>query len=154
MPAFYEQRSEAPGFGNWRFAHAACYCAAVATTLFLSVPSLAAEGVAGVWKTENSDSGGHLEVTIGPCESDADKTCGIITAAYSPEGPDLDYENLGKPIIKDMASKDGVSFHGGTVWDPEKDKIYKSKMKLEGDDLDVEGCISFICIGEDWKRLQ
>jgi hypothetical protein len=27
----------------------------------------------------------------------------------------------------------------------EKDKTYKSKMTVEGDDLDVEGCISFVC---------
>jgi uncharacterized protein (DUF2147 family) len=41
-----------------------------------------------------------------------------------------------------------------TIWDPEKDKTYKSKMSVKGDDLDVEGCISFVCIGEDWKRVK
>jgi len=52
-----------------------------------------------------------------------------------------------------MERDDGVSFSGGTIWDPEKDKIYKSKIEFSGDDLDVEGCIGFICIGQDWKRL-
>ena len=46
------------------------------------------------------------------------------------------------------------SYAGGKIWDPEKDKIYKSKMTVKGDDLDVDGCISFVCIGEDWKRVK
>jgi uncharacterized protein (DUF2147 family) len=40
---------------------------------------------------------------------------------------------------------------GGTIWGPEHDKTYKSKMTLKGDDLDVEGCISIVCSGQDWK---
>lgn len=113
-----------------------------------------AEGVEGKWRTESNDAGGYLEVTISPCESDKAKTCGTITKAFKSTGSDEDYKNLGKPIVMDMKTKDGIAFSGGKVWDPEKDKIYKSKMTLKGDDLDVEGCISFICIGEDWKRVE
>ena len=115
-----------------------------------------AEGIDGVWRTETSDTGGHLEVTISPCDFEAAKTCGEITAAYSKDSvePDTDYENLGKLMIKDMESEDGISFSGGTVWDPEKDKTYKSKLKLNGDDLEVEGCIAFVCIGQDWTRVK
>lgn len=120
---------------------------------FVIASSLAlAQGVEGVWRTETNDAGGYLEVTIGPCDSDAKKTCGVITDAYSKSGEDSKYENMGKLIIKDMESKDGVSFSGGTIWDPEKDKTYKSKMEVKEDDLDVDGCISFVCIGQDWKR--
>ena len=125
-----------------------------ATLALLWTASLAADGVDGVWRTETSDSGGYLEVTIGPCESDASKKCGIISRAFSKEGEDPDYENLGKPIVKDMKPHGEDSYAGGTVWDPEKDKTYKSKMHLKGDELDVEGCISFICIGEDWSRVK
>jgi uncharacterized protein (DUF2147 family) len=49
---------------------------------------------------------------------------------------------------------DENSYAGGTIWDPEKDKTYKSKMSVKGDDLDVDGCISFVCIGEDWQRVK
>jgi len=58
-----------------------------------------AEDINGIWITETNDSGGHLEVTVGPCESDAEKICGIITTAYSKDGVDPAYENLGKFII-------------------------------------------------------
>jgi uncharacterized protein (DUF2147 family) len=65
-----------------------------------------------------------------------------------------DDENLGKPIVSHMHSKDGITFSGGTIWDPEHDKTYKSKMTLKGDDLDVEGCVSIVCSGQDWKRFK
>ena len=42
-----------------------------------------AGGADGVWKTEEGDDGGYLEVTIGPCESDTTKTCGKISNAFS-----------------------------------------------------------------------
>jgi uncharacterized protein (DUF2147 family) len=106
-----------------------------------------------VWSTEKSDSGGYLEVTIGPCESDTTKTCGVISAAFSKDGIKSDYEHLGKLMIKDMKSNDGISYSGGTIWDLEKDKIYTSKLKVKGDVLKVDGCISFICVGQNWARV-
>ena len=113
-----------------------------------------AGGVDGVWKTEVSDDGGYLEVTIGPCESDATKTCGKISNAFTTKGADPKYKNMGKLMVKDMKSDDGTNYSGGTIWDPEKDKVYKSKMHLKGDVLDVEGCVSIICSGQDWQRVR
>ena len=124
--------------------------------VFTAVSSMAlAGGVEGVWNTEVSKkTGGHLEVTVAPCQSDTAKMCGTITKAFGKDGVDTQYPNLGKLMVKDMESKDGKSFSDGTIWDPEADKTYKSKMTLKGDDLDVEGCISFFCSGQDWKRVQ
>jgi len=122
-------------------------------SIFFATSALAfAEGIDGVWRTEDNDSGAHLKVTVGPCDSDATKSCGIITAAISKDGLALDYENIGKLMIRDMESEDGIYFSGGTLWDPEKDKIVKSKIKVNGDDLEVVGCVAFICIGQDWTR--
>ena len=125
-----------------------------AVTLLVTSPLALAESAHGVWKTEANDAGGYLEVTIGPCESDPKLTCGVISNAFSQAGPDPDYENLGKLIIHDMKPHRENAYAGGTIWDPEKDKTYKSKMTVKGDDLDVEGCISFVCVGEDWKRVK
>ena len=128
------------------------YKTILGTILIFAWSTAQADGIEGKWRTETDDAGGYLEVTIGPCKSDTEKTCGIITNAFTSNGPDGGYKNLGKLIVMDMETKDGKQFSGGTIWDPEKDKTYKSKMTLKGDDLDVEGCISFICLGEDWKR--
>ncbi len=122
--------------------------------LSLAATAAGAEGVNGVWKTEADDDGGYLHVTVAPCESDAAKTCGKITEAFTKDGPDRAYPNLGKWIVKDMASEDGESFSDGTIWDPVHDRTFDSKMVLKGDDLDVSGCVSIICIGQDWKRVK
>lgn len=113
-----------------------------------------ADGADGVWKTEADDKGAYLEVTIGPCESDPSKTCGTISNAITKKGADPAYANLGKLMVKDMHSTDGKKYSGGTIWDPVHDKTFKSKMHLKGDDLDVSGCVSIICVGQDWKRVK
>ncbi len=123
-------------------------------TLLASSFAVMAEDAHGVWKTEAGDSGGYLEVTIGPCGSDPKLTCGIISNAFSKEGPDSQYKNLGKLMISDMKPRDDSSYAGGTIWDPEKDKTYKSKMSVKGDQLHVSGCIAFFCTGQDWTRVQ
>jgi uncharacterized protein (DUF2147 family) len=114
--------------------------------------AIAGGGVDGVWKTAVSDSGGYLLVTIGSCETNATLTCGTITEAFSKTGQDPGYEHLGKLMVWDMQSKDGTSFSNGKIWDPEKDKTYSSKMKLDGNELVVKGCIAFVCSGQTWTR--
>lgn len=108
----------------------------------------------GVWKTEPGDGGGYLEVTMAPCASDAAKTCGTISAAYSKDGPDPNYANLGKLIVKNMSPEGGAKFSGGTIWDPEHNKTYDAHMTLEGGKLDVEGCVSIICSGQHWYKVK
>ena len=123
--------------------------------LIATAPTAAvAGGASGVWKTEEDDKGAYLEVTIAPCESDSSKTCGKITNAITKQGVDPKYPNLGKLMVKDMESADGVDYSGGTIWDPVHDKTFKSTMHLRGDDLDVKGCVSIICSGQDWKRVK
>ena len=126
----------------------------LAVTLLATSSLVFADGAVGVWRTEADDAGGYLEVTVGPCESDAKLTCGVISNAISKDGPDPAYENLGKLIIHDMKPHDENSYAGGTIWDPKHNKTYKSKMTVKGDDLDVEGCISIVCVGQDWKRVK
>ena len=130
------------------------YRTVLASALLASSSLAFADDVHGVWRTEANDAGGYLEVTIGPCVADAKLTCGLISGAFSKNGPDPAYKNLGKLMISDMKPSGSASYDGGTIWDPEKDKEYKSKMTVKGDDLDVEGCISFVCIGENWKRVR
>ena len=64
------------------------------------------------------------------------------------------HKNLGKLMVMNMHKDDETHYTGGTIWDPEKDKTYKSKMHLKGDVLDVEGCVSIFCQDQDWKRVQ
>ena len=126
----------------------------LAVTVTVAPVMAIASGADGVWKTEANDDGGYVEVTVGPCASDSSKTCGKISKAFNKQGEDSTYPNLGKLIVKDMESDDGTKYSGGTIWDPEHDKTYKSKMELKGNELDVEGCVSIICSGEHWVRVK
>lgn len=122
--------------------------------LLAVTPTIAmADGVDGVWKTEPGDGGGYLEITIANCGGDASKKCGTITRAYNAEGVDPGYANLGRLIIKDMAADGADKYSGGTIWDPQRDKTYDAEMTLHGDTLDVEGCVSIICKGQHWARV-
>ena len=54
-------------------------------------------------------------------------------------------------LIKDINQK---AFKGGKVYDPRRGKTYKSKLHLNDDGtLRVEGCLAFICDGENWRPL-
>lgn len=122
--------------------------------LIAGIPAIAAAGSAnGVWSTEKDDKGAYLEVTIAPCESDAAFTCGVISKAIIASGEDPSYSDLGKLIIKDMKDHGDGTYSKGTIWDPVHDKVYKSKMKVKGDELDVDGCISVICEGQHWQKV-
>lgn len=119
------------------------------------VPCMAwGEEVDGQWKTETADDGGYLEVTIGPCATDATQTCGIIGRAFTQAGEDPNYVNLGKLMIQGMKPDGPAAYSGGTIWDPQHDKTYKSKMALVDGELKVDGCISFFCRGEHWTRVE
>jgi uncharacterized protein (DUF2147 family) len=125
------------------------------SVVFAATPAMAfAGGADGVWATEKNNKGGYLEITIAPCASDASLTCGTISKAFNAKGEDPAYPNLGKSIIEGMKHDGNESYSGGTVWDPEDDQTYSSKMTVKGDDLDVEGCISIFCQGQDWKRVK
>lgn len=126
----------------------------IAAALAFTPAAGLAAGADGVWKTEPGDSGGYLEITIGACASDAGKTCGVITKAYSKDGPDPDYANIGKLLVKDMTFDGDKNYDDGTIWDPEHDKTYSSKMELKGDTLEVDGCISIICSGQNWTKVK
>lgn len=66
----------------------------------------------------------------------------------------------GKPIIGfvviNALSPDGDIWEGGTITDPESNKVYKAKAKVNGDDLLVRGFIGFSMIGrtETGKRIK
>lgn len=128
----------------------------------LATPALA-ESPAGEWVTE----GGKARVRIAPCAGSANELCGAITWSYRPEGaapgPLLDRNNrepqlrtrpiVGLPLLQGFQPAGESEWEGGTIYDPESGKTYRSKFHLESpDELVVEGCILFICQSQTWRR--
>ena len=55
----------------------------------------------------------------------------------------------------DVKSSDGGgAYSGGKVYSPDRDKTYRSKMILKGNNLNIKGCILGICRdGGSWTRV-
>lgn len=119
----------------------------------LAVPGVAmADPVYGTWKTQAGETGGHLHVNISACGG---QICGTIAKAIEASGNvGADYEHLGKNIIKGMSAKGSGAYKGGTIWAPDTDKTYKSKMALSGNSLKVSGCVGPICRSQTWTRIK
>ncbi len=121
------------------------------TVSFLGSAAMAQ--INGVWETEKSDNGGYLHVQIDNC---GDKTCGTIYKAFRDGNENTSYEHLGKQLIWGMQPAGENLWKKGSIWAPDKDKTYKSKMLLSGSRLKVSGCVlgGLICRAQTWKRVQ
>lgn len=129
---------------------------------FAAAPALA-QSPAGEWTTE----GDKARVRIAPCAGSANDLCGAITWSYrpagAPAGPLLDMNNrdsslrrrpiVGLPLLQGFKPAGEGSWEGGTIYDSESGKTYRSKFRLEGPDaLVVDGCILFVCQSQTWRR--
>ena len=129
-----------------------------AAAAVLSTSAFASD-VFGVWKSAVNDEGGFIHVEIGPCASDGAKVCGIIKDAFNVDPAKVDQnrrkELMGKTIIADMVPDGANEWDDGTLWAPDDDETYNSKMELSGNTLEVSGCVlgGIICRGQDWTRV-
>lgn len=122
--------------------------AAPMVAVFLASPALA-DPVHGSWKSQPGDNGAYIHVKISSCGT---KICGKITKVVGKKGSTV----VGRSIIKNMKADGSGKYSGGTIWAPDKDKTYTSKMKLKGSNtLSVSGCVAggLICRSQTWTRL-
>jgi uncharacterized protein (DUF2147 family) len=117
--------------------------------LVLSAGAAAADPVEGVWKTE-VDDGAYAYITMRPCGGDI---CGVINRTFNASG-EFKSENIGKPLVWDMTPAGGGSYSDGKIWQPSTGKVYKSKMALSGNTLNVSGCVGPFCKKQTWSRVQ
>jgi len=130
---------------------------------FLIVGHIVAEEedeILGYWLTSQSI------VLIDQCD---DELCATIEHIFVDEGTDpkliLDSNNkdkslrdrsiVGINLIKGFKFQKGLNeYKGGKIYDPRSGNTYKSNLYLNQDGLlKVEGCLAFICDGEEWQPL-
>ncbi len=125
----------------------------------LATPAISGDAI-GTWKSEKADDGGYIHVAIAPCTANASKLCGTIVKALNDDPAAMDEaraaELRGKVMIRDMEPDGTDSWANGTIWAPDDDETYASKMELNGNVLMVSGCVlaGLICRGQDWSRVQ
>ena len=98
------------------------------------------------------------------------QVCGKIVTVFVEDGVDpesiLDDNNKDKSLRKrtiigidllsefEIKNKDQKTFKGGRIYDPRSGNSYKSNLYLNDNGiLKVEGCLAFMCDGEEWQPL-
>jgi uncharacterized protein (DUF2147 family) len=118
----------------------------VAIALAAPAGAASAQSAEGLWRTEPGKTGAWLEVRIAPCGG---ALCGTVAAQHGAK------TNLvGRQLIAGMRPDGDGRWSGGTIWAPDDDKTYRSRMTLAGNALKVEGCVLVICRGQTWTRLE
>ena len=119
------------------------------------------EEIFGYWLTSGSI------VKIENCNN---LVCGNIETIFVDDGTDpksiLDENNknkslrgrtlIGINLLSEFVinSENQKTFKGGKIYDPRSGNTYKSNLYLNQDGiLKVEGCLAFICDGEEWQPL-
>lgn len=115
-------------------------------------PAVSFADIRGTWRTQEGESGGYALVLIDFCSDDGDLYCGEIIDLLDTD----DTSSLGSAIIVDMEDRGNGRYRGGKIYAPDQDRWYNSRMKLEGDVLEVYGCVAggLICRGQDWTRAE
>lgn len=121
--------------------------ALVAVIIAMGTAALA-DPVVGVWKTQ-VDDGAYAYVEFVPC---GDKFCAAITRTFNAEG-EYQSANLGRQLVWDMVAQNNGRYGKGKIWQPSTDKVFNSKMKLDGDTLYVSGCVAILCKKQTWSRV-
>lgn len=126
--------------------------AACALVIGLGAPALA-DPAHGVWQTQ-PDDGSFAHVTLGPCGS-AQAVCGTITRTYRDGGQPFQAPTIGRQIVIDMVPQGGGRYEG-QVWRPSNDRIYIGRMEVDGDRIELRGCVAggLICASQTWVRVQ
>ena len=129
--------------------------------MFVSTIFAAPQSVTGKWKTiedekkkaksivEVYEQGGKVfgKIVELLTPGDKGKTCTACT------GGDKNKPIEGLVIIKNL-KPDGDEYAGGTIMDPKNGKVYKCKMKRNGNKLEVRGFIGFSLMGRTqvWQK--
>ncbi|HRB70329.1 DUF2147 domain-containing protein [Flavobacterium sp. WV_118_3] len=131
---------------------------------FVGLFSVQAQGVVGKWKTVDDETG-EAKSIVEITESGG-KIYGKVVEILNPakknakckdcSGEDKDKPILGLTIIKGL-KKSGDEYTEGKILDPNKGKLYKCTVKLDGHDkLNVRGYVGISLIGrtQTWSRVK
>ena len=123
--------------------------AMAAAMMVSATAAMAADPAEGVWKTE-VDDGSYAHIKISMCGSNV---CGVIHRTFNGSG-EYQSPNKGKTLVRNM-KPEGGGYYSGKVWRPSNDKIYVGKMQLNGNKLQLKGCVAggLLCSSQTWTRV-
>lgn len=109
-----------------------------------------AEPAVGVWRTEPDQKGIVAHVNVFEC---GPALCGKIVRTFDSNGQEIAAASLGERVIRDARlTTQGV--YKGRAWVPAHKREYRAKMALNGNTLNVRGCLGPVCMSQNWARVQ
>lgn len=111
------------------------------------------------WRTQS----GAGTVRIEAC---GNKTCGrILTGTPKAGETGLDFRNpnpalrtralIGANILSNFTRQSDGTYKGGTIYNPEDGKTYRSEFKMKSDGrLEVKGCVGPFCQTQVWTPVR
>ncbi|WP_062763416.1 DUF2147 domain-containing protein [Falsirhodobacter sp. alg1] len=118
--------------------------------LLMATPAFAADPIGGIWQTPPGGDGVAGLVQIAPCGTGF---CGTVVGGVGPEGRAVPSAYEGEMVLRQV-TRHGTRYQGGEVMNPETGDRYAARLILDGDWLDVGGCVMVICrSGGVWRRV-
>ncbi|QUS34998.1 DUF2147 domain-containing protein [Falsirhodobacter algicola] len=122
----------------------------LALLIVFPVAAFAADPIEGTWRTPADADGRAGLVRIVPCEGGF---CGTVVADMTAGGDRVPSDLQGMTILQGVSRQDGI-YGGGRVSNPATGRSYVARLILQGDRLDVGGCVMAICrSGGVWSRV-
>lgn len=123
----------------------AVLCAAL---ILVSAPVLAADPV-GLWRTQADQKGQVADVRAAPCGG---YVCGTIVAVFDDQGQPVPAQTIGVKVFWNMAP-DGADYVG-RAYVPAHRREYQGRLRVQGNQMTVSGCLGPICQSQVWTRLK
>ncbi|MFC0198867.1 DUF2147 domain-containing protein [Paracoccus rhizosphaerae] len=118
--------------------------------LLAAAPAWAADPLTGMWRTQAGRDGGYGHVRIAPC---GDRLCGRLEQSFDAAGQSVPAPS-GALILDGIAATGGGAYGDGRIVDPESRRDFAARLRLQGDVLEVAGCILTICrTAGIWQRV-
>lgn len=70
----------------------------------------------------------------------------------NPDPSKRDLPLVGSTMLYDLKPSGTPGKWDGHLYDAEKGKTFKGSVTLEGDKLDMKGCVAILCDDEKWSR--
>ncbi len=136
------------------------YAMTAALALALAAPAVAQQdgGIAGRWRTDD----GKAVITIAPCTAGAAPVCGRITrflvaepAGGARDGNNPDRTRRSRPLLGVQVLTNLVRSGNGWTgrgYSPEEGRNFNATVRVDGNRLNVRGCVAVFCRTVVWTR--